>query len=280
MGLAVTAAASAPSGGTTAEAFAHRVLAEASVPPGARLTTKDLSGSLGQPFETPGVLGVIDLHRLYLVNELPDTVESYVEGHLPEGGEVTETGSGWGPTGTTTGVEVSLPVSGPHEYLAKLVYEFALVGATNETEIRVDSQTVWEPNRSAAEQAPAGGIVEVTGFSQISDMDPSSGPVMVQVNRTQAKALRAALNALPLGPPAGCMEDSLLYRITFRRAAGSGVSFEADGWACIAAVVVTEHGREMSPLYDETCSLLRAVVAVLPTHQAEATRHSSAGCRT
>ena len=87
-------------------------------------------------------------------------------------------------------------VSGQHEYLAELVYEFALVGDTNETEIRVDSQTVWEPSRSAAEQAPAGGIVEVTGFSQTSDADPSSGPVTVQVNRAQARALRAALNAL------------------------------------------------------------------------------------
>jgi hypothetical protein len=35
----------------------------------------------------------------------------------------------------------------------------------------------------------------------------------------------------------------------------------------------------MPPLYDRTCSLLRAVVAVLPAGKADATRHAVAGCR-
>ena len=74
------------------------------------------------------------------------------------------------------------------------------------------------------------------------------------------------------------MEDSLLYRIVFRPTKGSAPLFEADGWACSAVVLVTEHGRNMAPLYDADCSLLRAVVDVLPPHEAKGTR-SSVGCR-
>ncbi len=274
-------AGSVPSAETPAEAFALRVLRDAGIPPHARLTTKDVSGSLGQVFETPGVVGLIDVHRFYLVDELAGTVEGYVQAHLPKGAQwTTSTGSGTAPTSGAMGYAVSLPVSGPHDYFAELAYYFQPVGRTSdETEIRVDSQTVWEPSRSAGELAPTGGIVEVTGFSKVSIFG-SSGPITVRLDNTQTRALRAVLNALPLAPSAsGCHEDALLYRITFRPRAGAALSFEADGWACPPVVVVTQHGRDMAPLSDADCSLLRAVVDVLPPHEAKGTR-SSVGCRT
>ncbi len=281
IGVAAIAAGSVPSGETTAASFALRVLREAGIPPQARLTTKDVSGSLGQVFETPGIGGLTDVHRFYLVDELAATVESYVQAHLPKGAQwTTSTGFGTAPTGGAMGYAVSLPVSGPHEYFAELAYYFQPVGTTSdETEIRVDSQTVWEQSRSDRELAPAGGILEMTGFSQVFPFG-SSGPVTVRLDNTQTEALRVALNALPLGPPrGGCHEDALLYRITFRPAAEAALSFEADGWICPRVVVVTEHGRNMAPLSDASCSLLRAVVDVLPPHEAKGTR-SSVGCRT
>ncbi|MGO9335299.1 MAG: hypothetical protein ACLQCU_14845 [Acidimicrobiales bacterium] len=61
---------------------------------------------------------------------------------------------------------------------------------------------------------------------------------------------------------------------------GAAPSFEADGWACPATIVVTGHGRKMELLYDSDCSLLHAVVEVIPAHQANGTRCASAGCRT
>jgi hypothetical protein len=243
------------------------------------LTIKDVAGSLGGPLETPGIGDLTDLHRLYLLNELADSVQNYVESHLPKGAKVISTMLGSGPTESTTGLVISLSVAGPHEYLAQLAYQFAPVGSSNVTEIRVDSQTVWEPSRPAGELVPAGGIVEVTGYSLISAASPSSGPVTVQLNRAQANALRAAVNALPLGPQVFCHENSLLYRVTFRPAKGSASSFEVVGWACGATVVVTKHARAMPSLYDPTCSLLRAVGSVLPSNQAAATRHAVAGCR-
>ena len=82
-----------------------------------------------------------------------------------------------------------------------------------------------------------------------------------------------------LGHPAsGCHEDALVYRITFRTRARTALSFEADGWACPPVVLVAEHGRNMAPLSDADCSLLRAVIDVLPPKEAKGTR-SSVGCR-
>ena len=276
----VLSAGAVPSAETGAVSFALRVLRAVGIPPHARLTNKDVSGSLGQVFETPGVVGLLDLHRFYLVDEQAGAVESYVEAHLPKGAQwTTSTGSGTAPTGGAMGYAVSLPVSGPHDYFAELAYYFQPVGTTGDkTEIRVDSQTVWEPSRSPEELAPAGGIVEVTGFSKVSIFG-SSGPITVRLDKTQTEALRAVLNALPLGPSAsGCHEDALVYRITFRTRARTALSFEADGWACPPVVLVAEHGRNMAPLSDADCSLLRAVIDVLPPKEAKGTR-SSVGCR-
>lgn len=295
VGIGVLAIALSISGGTlaagslrqpakeTASSFALKVLKEATIPPHGRLITKDVSGVLGRAFETPAVVGLIDLHRFYLVDELAGAVESYVAAHLPKGAHMTISTSlgGTAPSGGEQGYALSLAVSGTHEYLAELVYYFQPVGTGgDETEIRIDSHTVWEPSRSAAERAPSEGTVEVTGFSQLSTANSSSGSVTVRLSTAQARRLRATLNALPLGPPATCMEDSLVYRVVFRPTKGSVTLFEADGWACAGAVVVTTHGHEMPNLYDRTCSLLRAVAAVLPPGKAEGTRHAVVGCKT
>jgi hypothetical protein len=248
------------------------------------VTTRDVSGALGQVFETPDVVGLLDLHRFYLVDELAGAVESYVQAHLPKGAQwMGGTSFGTAPSGGEQGYAVSLPVSGPHDYLAELVYYFQPVGATgDETEIRLDSQTVWEPSRSAGELAPARGIVEVTGFSQSGAANPSSVSVSFPLDAKRARALRAAFNALPLEPPYACQVtgDMPLYRIVFRPTTRSGAVLEAEASTCTATeVVVTAHGHELPVLYDRTCSLLRAVVAALPPGKADTTRHAL-GCRT
>lgn len=276
-GVAIVAATSVP-GDQTAESFAHRVLAEANVPPAARVTSTVVSSFLENPFETPGTGDLIDLHRVYDVDKPPGAVESYLATHLPPGAKIISTGNSSGPGGTATGFVALLPITGPHEYLAQLAYQVAPVG-THAAELRVDGQTVWLPSRSAAEVVPAVGVVDVTGFSKTSIPFGSSGPVTVPLTRVRAAALSAVLDALPLAPSPACHEDTLLYRITIRRTAGSPTSFEADGYACGATVLVTEHGKAMSPLHDADCVLLRTVVSLLPAHKADGTRGSSAGCR-
>jgi len=264
---------------TTRELFAQKVLGEARIPPDARATNTVVSPWLEHPLETPGSSGLIDLHRQYLVDRLPGAVESYIEAHLPDGAKVTSTESSGGPAGTAIGLVVSLPISGPNEYLAQLAYDVA-PATTHAAELRIDAQTVWVPNRSAGEFAPAQGIVDVTGYSSVSVASGSSGPVTVQLSSRRASGLRAVLNALPLGPAVGCLEGALLYKIAVRPTAGGASSFEADGYACGATVLVTEHGRRKSPLHDAHCSLLHAVIDLLPAHMVNGTRFSTAGCTT
>lgn len=64
VGVGVIAAGSVPLGATNPELFAHTVLGEAGIPPGAASTSKVVSTWLASPLETPGVGGLIDLHRL------------------------------------------------------------------------------------------------------------------------------------------------------------------------------------------------------------------------
>jgi hypothetical protein len=144
--------------------------------------------------------------------------------------------------------------------------------------IRVDAETVWEPDRPRTERAPTHGVVEVTGFSRSSAMRGSSGPVTFVVPAARARSVLGVLNALPLGPKGICMEDALLFEITVRPSKEAPPSFEAEGWQCPPEVEVTGHGRPMPALYDANCALLRAVVKVLPAHEAKATREAAVGC--
>ena len=136
----------------TAASFALRVLKEAPIPPGAHPTHKVLCGFLAHPGSSVAIGDLIDLHKLYLVAQSPDVAESYIEAHLPHGSKVTSSGNGFSPQCTEEDVEVSLPTSGNNEYLAQLVYMLSPVGTGSE--LRVDSQTVWVPDRSAGEVAP------------------------------------------------------------------------------------------------------------------------------
>ena len=270
-------AASGPAQPSPGAAFAQRVLDEAVVPPGARVTTVVRSRTLTGNFVTTGLPGTRDVHRLYLLDESMDAVESYLKAHVPK----DATQLGYGSEDYRSGIFslslwYDLPVSGPHDYLAELSYLSVDTGSG--AELRVDAEVVWEPNRPADERAPENGVVEVTAYSKASLRSGSSGPVTFAVTGARARALLRALNALPLGPRRSCLEDVLLFKLVVRRAAGSPPELEADGWACMAAVDVSEHGRAMPDLADRSCAVLRAVVSVLPAHEANATRAEGKQC--
>jgi hypothetical protein len=261
------------SGPTSADAFAQRVLAQAPIPPGARSTASFHSDFLKQPFQTVGVGGLIDVHQIYVVDELPAAVVSYITNHVPHGARLDGTGTLGSRNGSASGIELSLPTTGANENYAELVYEVVSFGDRS-SEFRVDAQVVWVADRSADELAPADAAVAVTGFSEISLMNPSSGPVTVELSSAQADSLRAVANALPLAPMPGCMEDALLYKIEFRPSSSNQV-FELDGYECTATVLVSSDGKAMTPLNDAGCHLLTGVLSLLPKGQADGTRSAA-----
>jgi len=288
-GGGAASAAGAPA--SPAGVFALRVLAEATIPPGARPTDmgscrdRSLTGLSGDP-NTGEFTGIIDLRRFYLVDEVPDVVMAYLKSRAPANASKTMTMSRQLPPGCFAGaLRYSLAVSGPHDYMASLLYALGAVTG-NRTELRVDAASIWLSSRPAAELAPTTGVVQVTGYTEMRGLAfPSSGPVTFTLGRVQAKLLLGVLNGVPLGPRGagpdssyGCFENDLVYKIRIRPSRGSPVSFEADGLACDREVVVTVHGRSMQPLYDGNCALAHAVARVLPVDAAQATREWSAAC--
>ncbi len=261
----------------TAASFALRVLKQATIPPGARSTRKLLCGLLAHAASSIAISDLTDLHKLYLLAKSPDDVKSYVESHLRHGAKVTSSGNGGSPQCTEEDVEVSLPTSGSNEYFAQLIYSIAPVRSGSE--LRIDSETVWVPNRPAEEVAPTGGVMEVTGFSQSSAMEGSSGPVKVALGNPQAAAIRNVFNALPRAPRVLCTEDSVLFEITIRSKAGLPPFFTADGDECGDTVFVTEHQETLPSLHDRNCSLLRAVAKLLPP-KAKSTLEIAGQCKT
>ena len=89
------------------------------------------------------------------------------------------------------------------------------------SELRIDSQTVWVPNRPVREVTPTGRIMEVTGFLDLGSSWNSSGPVTVPLEQPAGGEDQEDLNALPRGPGVFCMEDSLLFEVTIRSKTGS-----------------------------------------------------------
>ena len=269
--LATSALSSTPISGDT---YALQVLGEAPIPTGARATDVVHSDFLKEPFQSIRANGLIDIHRIYVIDQQPGAVESYITSHLPKGATLAGTGTLGSPTGVANGIEISMPTSGPNENYAELIYE--VVSAANQSaEFRVDAQVIWVNDRSADELAPSDAAVEVTGFSQTSLANLSSGPVTINLTQAQADSIRAAANSLPLSPQPVCMEDSLLYRVNFRPSAFPNQTFELDGYECAATVLVSSNGKALSPLNDAGCHLLAEVVSLFPKGQADGTRGAS-----
>jgi hypothetical protein len=279
LGAALLGAATAAPAPSPASAFAQNVLAEATVPPGGQPTTTidSLEGDWLTSVGRPGVEGIVDVHSLYFYDEPPDTVASYVQTHLPPGATFAGTGTA---TGIAKFVTVSLPVAGPNEYMARLIYAAAPTNDTfTHSELRIDAQTVWVPDRPATERAPTGGVVEVTGFRSASPRTGSRGPVTVVVPTVRARTLVDDLNALPLGPEGGvCMEVTPLWSVTFRPSLGAAPTFVAQDVGCDGWVDVTQHGRSMPLVLDRNCTILQDVAALLPS-TAQATRSAATTCR-
>ena len=229
----------------TAKGFALSVLGEASTPPDARLTTHDVSGSLGRVFEIPGLGDLLDIHRFYLVDELVGTVESYVEVHLPKGAQVTSsTGMGthrrerkWitrsrcrSPVRMSTlpGLPTTSNRSVRREKRPRSVSTHRLSGN------RVDQPQSWLRPEAPCAAERHECLVR-----------PCHGPTERRTSR-QAQSSRKCPASWT---PPSCMEDALLYRIVFRSTKGAPASFEADGWGRSAVVLVARTRTEYGPAF-------------------------------
>jgi hypothetical protein len=290
--LAGSGQAGAASGSTTLAAgsgtassgsqFAAQVLASAPIPPGARPWAAAPPAALDAPMLSVGVSGLIDVHALYVVGEpagLSDTdpLDSWVLAHRPAGAMIQSTGSSSGPDGDATGFVLSLPTSGPNESLAQLIYE-TTASTGGDYVLRIDAEVVWVPDRSGTEAIPTPVGAQLTGFATLSAANPSSGPVTVQLGEAAGARIAAAVNALPLAPGTFCMEDSLLFIITFQPPPFSfNPSYSVSEDLCGSTVYVSAGATHLPALSDTGCSLRRLVASLLPA-AAVGTRETVDSC--
>jgi hypothetical protein len=256
-----------------ARVYAQRVLAQAALPPEAKLSNKLVSSLLDHPFVTSSGGGA-DLHKLYLISGLPPAIETFIKSHLPTGAKVTTSGTIGSPTGSADVLMIALTTAGPYDYSAELVYEIAADSASS-SEVRVDAEVVVEPRRASQEMIPAHSTVTITGFAKSSLFNNSTGPVTVKLPQSEAERVTVIANHLPVAPQPDCMEYVMLYKIAFR---SSGHVFDLQGVSCGSIVLVTRSDHKLSPLHDATCKLLRAVVKFLPKGKASSTRSGLSAC--
>lgn len=115
---------------------------------------------------------------------------------------------------------------------------------------------------NATSSAPAVTQATVTGYKSGSPALPSSGSVTVVLRGKTAAYLDQVLNRLPEGGTMACMENVLLYGITFALSSPHR-TIDVAGYACVAAVQVTQDGRTTLRT-DSHCTLLAAVRKALP----------------
>ncbi|MGO8823817.1 MAG: hypothetical protein ACLQU9_01090 [Acidimicrobiales bacterium] len=138
--------------------------------------------------------------------------------------------------------------------------------------------TLAEP--VAAQVAPAGGVVEVTGYRQITLDDGSLGPVTVVVKGKRAAAIRSALSGLSATSSLpDCMETVDAFKITLLTHQGGRPTYVATEDDCpTPGIVSIRVNGKTARNFREDCALRAAVIAALPRGRAEGTRRDEHHC--
>jgi hypothetical protein len=138
--------------------------------------------------------------------------------------------------------------------------------------------TMVEP--VAAQVAPRGGIVEVTGYTRLTLDGGSLGPVTVVVKGKRAAAIRSALAGLSATSSLpDCMETVDAFKISFVAHQGGRATYVATEEDCPTPgiVSISVDGKTTSHLRED-CALRAAVIASLPRGRAEGTRQDENRC--
>ena len=252
---------------TRARAYATALLDDAALPSDAKLVTH-LPTSLGDSGGTPGIGGLTDVHREYLVGARFG-VEAFVFGHLRKGYAVSGTGNGSGPgIEPVASVNVTIPCPSRHVTYCRLTYS-STVAKDGQGELRLDLLVVWMPVRTV--EMPTTGTVSVTGYGMTSLMSSSSNPDTVVLSASQAKQLHDAIATLKNTDGGTCMEDELLLKIVVVGPKGRLVRWSATADAC-PGVLSVEHSKSGALLDVHSCAFWKLVSSFFPTGKANGTK--------
>ena len=254
-------------------AYATKLLDEQAVPAGATLVshfTTELSAQGQQSFST----GEQTATRRYLLATSID-LQQFVRGHLRKGESVSGTGTEGGPNESPAEtVTVNVACANPHVTYCGLDYATTTV-KSGRTELRVDVEVVWLPIANV--KMPTSGVVSLTGYGDASLPQGSSHPFTVELNHSQALALRVAISKLKNSGGGTCMEDELLLKISVTNGSSTSVQWRATADTCPGELLITGRGAH-AQLDDRNCALWQLVRSFFPPGKADATKGAIGYC--
>jgi hypothetical protein len=159
--------------------------------------------------------------------------------------------------GTNSSFEMlSVPVSGIHEFNGTLTISM-LGNTTKTTLLRFDAQTSWVPKRPASEVPPNGATLKLTVFNA----SPAVGNYTETLSAQQQKQVNSVLNSLPVEPGTQCAQSAPIYELTYT---GAPSSFDATGFQCGGAVLITGNTKSEPTLRDQSYRLIGVLSTFVP----------------
>ena len=261
------------------------MLASFRSPPGAIRTGHLAVAWLSQAPERPASPDLVTRTEWWRAPGQPPAVLAWVRAHLPAG--FTFSGSGSIGQEPHNVLETGMPHPGvPGGNLRMWFDEFsrpvvpgvlatrwllvAVASAgTDEVAIRVDSEVVWLPAKSAAKRIPATAkVVTIAAVPAIGSVSAHDQPVTV-TDPAKVAAIAAVIDELPIFPPGSynCPADRgggirLIFRAT---ATGRALAVASGDISGCGTVAVTINGKPMSTLAQAT-SMQRQVLMLAGIH--------------
>ncbi|MGD0054002.1 MAG: hypothetical protein ABSC34_01005 [Acidimicrobiales bacterium] len=263
-----------------AASIARQLLAQVVLPPSSQIA-HPVTSPVCQCAGTPGEVGIVSMHHYFVVPGSPTALESFLTSHLPPGGSYD------GSTGTTQtsggvgiiSIDITFSANGPHLYLKQLAYSMTRRTASTSW-LRVDSQVLWIPSRSAAQEITGAISATATGYQKISLMG-STGATQVHLTAKQLAKLVDIVNALPPAPTSECMENVNAFLVTLRLSNGDELRIyngDCDGFFESVSQMSGETTVSRYTVSDRSCELLADVGTFFRANSAKGTHQALTTC--
>jgi hypothetical protein len=262
--------------------LAQQILSQAITPPAAVLAHP--TSTVVCQCEGPPAMGTVTTdHHYYIVPGPPTALEKFLTTHLPKGGsyggstDTTNTSDGTG----IISIAIDFSAKGPHVYLKRLAY--SMTRRTPSTSwLRIDSQIVWVPSRTAAQSVTGAVSATVTGYKTTA-LSGSGGDVRIHLSEENLVRLVHQFNALPLGPTNQCMESLTGFRVTIALKSGQRLVV-VNGFCGGASESVSSPGGNPNDvgyvLSDHSCNFIRSVASLFSANSVPGTRQALDQCVT
>ena len=247
---------------SAANRFAEEIFHKAVLPKDTKLL-KIKPGALPNNVPTEAVGNLKDLHAFYLVQMTKPRLLAFVKAHLSKEETITSQGSFYNSSTKKgyTDIIVNVKTGILSDYLSELIYTLAPGPNAYATYLRVDSNTVYLNPRTRQAIVPRNASVKMVLYTKPSLFRQASGKVNIKVLAKYKAGVIKVFNSEPIAPVTVlCMENSLLYNLSFTWGTHQSVAVNAD--ICGRVLYATYDGSKHVNLY-ESCSLEQNITEVL-----------------